>query len=57
MEFFPPIMRALFCLKKLFQTLNYITSLIYSEKADCTITMSDDDLLGMMTGTLNAQKV
>lgn len=28
-----------------------------TEKADCTITMSDDDLLGMMTGTLNAQKV
>lgn len=29
----------------------------WAEKADCTITMSDDDLLGMMTGTLDAQKV
>ncbi|XP_067946029.1 sterol carrier protein 2-like [Watersipora subatra] len=26
------------------------------KKADCTITMGDDDLLGLMTGTLNAQK-
>ena len=31
--------------------------LVILEKADCTITMGDDDLLGLMTGTLNAQKV
>lgn len=30
---------------------------ISTEKADCTITMGDEDLLGLMTGTLNAQKV
>jgi len=27
------------------------------EKADCTITMFDDDLLALMNGTLNPHKV
>jgi len=28
-----------------------------AEKADCTISMADADLVGMMSGKLNAQKV
>lgn len=30
---------------------------MFIEKADCTITMNDDDLFKLMTGALNAQKV